>query len=201
MIKLIFQLLLLQCLVLGLDLREIESFTDWENLQSGVITIDWCTYRGYPISRAETVIDHPMSMVAKAVQDIEQYPIIFERVTKVNRLELDVVQVVLDMPFPFDGRDYIVRYNINNSENHCVFSFSAVRHPFAKLYPNHVRLPNATGVWILKKMNEKQTKIIYGWNGELLGNFPDFALTKAWTIQGTEVLNWLSEALEKRKNS
>ena len=38
-------------------------------------------------------------------------------------------------------------------------------------------------------------------NGELLGNFPDFALHRAWITQGTEVLNWLDQALSKKNSS
>ena len=201
MIKYFFQFILIHYSILALDLRKIESFTNWKNLQKGTITVDWCNYEGYPVSRAETILNHPMAMVAKAVEDVDQYPKIFNRVTKTNRLGKDVVQIVLDMPFPFDGRDYIVNYKIKNSVNEYTLVFSAIEHPLGKLEPNHVRLPNAAGIWILKKLNENQTKIIYGWNGELLGNFPDFGLTKAWVMQGTEVLNWLDEALNKRKNS
>lgn len=199
--KIFLQLLLFHYLAFGLDLRGIQSFSNWEHLQSGTITINWCTYQNFPVSRAETVLNHPIDLVADAVQGLDQYPEIFERVTKTKRLETDVVQVVLDMPFPFDGRDYIVKYNIENSPNQWTFSFSAVEHPNGKLDPDHVRLPNAAGIWILTKVNDKQTNVVYGWNGELLGNFPDFGLTKAWVTQGNEVLNWLDEALTKRKNS
>jgi hypothetical protein len=53
----------------------------------------------------------------------------------------------------------------------------------------------------LTALEPNKTKVIYAWNGELLGNFPDFALTRAWVTQGTEVLNWLDEELTKRNNS
>jgi len=43
--------------------------------------------------------------------------------------------------------------------------------------------------------------VIYAWNGELLGNFPEFGLSKAWITQGTEVLNWLDEALSEKGRS
>ena len=59
----------------------------------------------------------------------------------------------------------------------------------------HVRLPNAAGVWILEKTSNNSTKVLYAWNGELLGSFPDFGLERAWVTQGTEVLNWLDQAL------
>ena len=74
-------------------------------------------------------------------------------------------------------------------------------HPKGILDPDHVRLPNAAGIWILTALEPNKTKVIYGWNGELLGNFPDFGLIRAWVTQGTEVLNWLDEELTKRTNS
>ena len=157
--------------------------------------------QGFPISRAETILNHAIGKVSAAIQDLDHYPDIFDRVTQTNRLESDVVQIVLDMPFPFDGRDYIVKYTIENSENNWVFAFSSIDHSKGKLDPDHVRLPNAAGIWILTKLDQNQTKIIYAWNGELLGNFPNFGLTRAWITQGTEVLNWLDEALLNKGNS
>ena len=185
----------------SLDLHGIEIMTGWENLQSGAVSISWCTYDDFPISRAETVLNHSIDKISMAIQDLDHYPDIFDRVTKTNRLGTDVVQIVLDMPFPFDGRDYIVKYNIENRDDRWVFVFTAVAHPKGILNPDHVRLPNAAGIWILTALEPNKTKVIYAWNGELLGNFPDFGLTRAWVTQGTEVLNWLDEELTKRNNS
>ena len=185
----------------SLDLHGIEIMTGWENLQSGAVSISWCTYDDFPISRAETVLNHSIDKISMAIQDLDHYPDIFDRVTKTNRLGTDVVQIVLDMPFPFDGRDYIVKYNIENLGDRWVFVFTAVDHPKGTLYSDHVRLPNAAGIWILTALEPNKTKVIYAWNGELLGNFPNFGLTRAWVTQGTEVLNWLDEELTKRNNS
>ena len=47
-----------------------------------------------------------------------------------------------------------------------------------------IELPNGT------------TQIEYIWNGELLGDFPSWALKMAWKEQGTEVLNWLIDYMD-----
>ncbi len=201
MTKILLSTLLLTYLLYGLDLHNIEALNDWEVLQNEPVNISWQLYDGYPISRAETILDHSIETVSLAVQDLDHYPDIFNRVSKTNRLESNIVQIILDMPFPFDGRDYIVQYTIENQNDQWVFAFNSVKHPDAILDSKHVRLPHAAGIWILTKISETQTKIIYAWNGELLGNFPEFGLTRAWVTQGTEVLNWLDEALKKRKNS
>ena len=181
----------------GLDLHGIDTLSHWETLQTGAINVAWRDYHGFPISRAETTLNHPIETISNAIQDLDHYPDIFDRVTETKRLEPDVVQIILDMPFPFDGRDYVVKYTIENQNNYWVFSYSAVDHPNGRLGSQYVRLPNAAGIWILTKINESQTKIVYAWNGELLGEFPEFGLTRAWVTQGTEVLNWLDESLNE----
>jgi hypothetical protein len=186
--------------ILALDLHGIQSLTHWETLQTDDIKVSWKMVQGFPISRAETIFYHPIQNVALLVQDLDHYPDIFDRVTSTNRLEENIVQIVLDMPFPFDGRDYIVQYTIETQNNNWIFSYSSIEHPNGILETNHVRLPNAAGIWILTKLNESQTKIVYAWNGELLGNFPNFGLTRAWVVQGTEVLNWLDKSLSNLDN-
>lgn len=180
----------------GLDLTAIESITHWETLQQEPVQINWTTYNSFPICKAEQILNHPIDKVANRVKNLEQYATIFDRVSKAKRLDKDIVQIVLDMPFPFDGRDYIVQYKIESSSEQWIVSFESVDHPDGVLDSDHVRLPNAAGVWILTKINDHQTKILYGWNGELLGNFPEFGLTRAWVTQGTEVLTWLDDSLK-----
>ena len=53
----------------------------------------------------------------------------------------------------------------------------------------------------MDRTSSEKTMVTYAWNGELLGNFPDIALHRAWATQGTEVLNWLDQALSKKNNS
>ena len=197
----IFLSIMIHCLSFGLDLKGIESLKNWEILQNQPVKIEWQQYKGFPISRAEKVLNHGMESIADAIQDLDNYPNIFERVTKTRRLDQDIVQIILNMPFPFDGRDYIVKYKIENSDDSWVFSFTSVKHPDGPVVPDHVRLPNASGIWVLERLSSNQTRVIYAWNGELLGNFPEFGLSKAWITQGTEVLNWLDEALSKKGRS
>ena len=117
-------------LLFSLDLHGIETMTGWENLQSGAVSISWCTYDDFPISRAETVLNHSIDKISKAIQDLDHYPDIFDRVTKINRLETDVIQIVLDMPFPNGGMnwisDYDERVNDPSSANLAPFVFQGM---------------------------------------------------------------------------
>ena len=193
--RLVFLLIIMQSFGLGLDLKDINQLNNWIILQEKPVKVDWLSYEGFPISRAEKLIKHDLDKVAEAIQDIDQYPIIFKRVTEIKRLDSNIVHVMLDMPFPFAGRDYVIKYFVKEEENTWTFSFHSVDHPSGILKPGVVRLGNAAGIWVLQSLSNNQTMVTYAWNGELLGNFPDFGLNKAWITQGTEVLTWLDEAL------
>tara|TARA_X000001036_G_scaffold271286_1_gene251872 strand:- start:1398 stop:1997 length:600 start_codon:yes stop_codon:yes gene_type:complete len=195
--KLIFLITFLHSLAVSIDLRNIKSVKEWSLLQDKSIKIEWCLYKGFPISKAETILEHDIQSIARIIKNLDNYPNIFDRVTKTHRLGKNIVHIVLDMPFPFDDRDYIVEYDTIEKPDSWVLSFSAQKNETPSL-EGHVRLVNAAGVWILDKTSENSTRVTYAWNGELLGSFPDFGLERAWVAQGTEVLSWLDKALSNK---
>ena len=58
---------------------------------------------------------------------------------------------------------------------------------------------NAQGGWYINYVDSIHTKVIYRWNGEMLGNFPDWAYTKAWIKQGNEIMSNLNQEVKRRK--
>ena len=100
------------------------------------------------------------------------------------------------MPFPFYGRDYIVSYTQFQEENDIVYRFTAVENSGISVHEDYVRLIHAAGEWRLHSLDSSSTEVTYIWNGELLGNFPEWALSRAWETQGDEVLTWLKEAVK-----
>ena len=100
------------------------------------------------------------------------------------------------MPFPFSGRDYIVKYTKFIIEYIFIYSFKASKEIEISVDDDYVRLVNAAGGWVLRPIDEHTTKLTYMWNGELLGDFPNWALTRAWIEQGNEVIAWVEEALQ-----
>ena len=197
--KLFFLLIFIHSFSVSLDLRDIKSLKNWNLLKNNSIKIESRIYKGYPISKAETILEHDIKDVASIIKDLDNYPKIFERVTNTHRLGENILHIILDMPFPFDGRDYIVEYEIIEKIDSWVFSFSAQKNNRNPKIDDHVRLPNAAGVWILNKTSDNSTKVTYAWNGELLGSFPDFGLERAWIKQGSEVLGWLNQALSNKQ--
>ena len=193
--KLFSLLIFIHSFSVGLDLRDIDSLKNWSLLQDNSVKIEARIYKGFPISKAETILEHNIEAIANIIKDLDNYPKIFKRVTNAHRLGGNIVHIILNMPFPFDGRDYIVEYEIIEKIDSWMFLFSSQKNKRNPKIDGHIRLPNAAGVWILDKTSENSTKVTYAWNGELLGSFPDFGLERAWVKQGTEVLDWLDQAL------
>ena len=170
--------------------------TNWEALETNTIVIQWQRYDGFPFCKATKIISSTMEELIQLLEDKENYYKIFERIEYSKLLTSEIVHIKLDMPFPFSGRDYIVKYTKNNIKNDFIYSFEATSEIAISIDDDYVRLVNASGGWILHPIDEHTTELTYMWNGELLGDFPDWALTRAWIEQGNEVMAWIEDALE-----
>ena len=142
-----------------------------------------------------------MDKIAEILEDKANYPNVFKRIEATTILEPEIDHIMLDMPFPITSRDYIVKYATYLTGNDLLYQFRAVNHEKASPTKSYIRLVNAAGEWRLSPVNNNETKVTYTWNGELLGDFPDWALPRAWKTQGNEVLNWLLEATDKAINN
>ena len=177
-------------------LDNIDSIKNWSIIQKKVIQIRWTDYEGYPICQTTSVLPFSMESISSIIEDVENYPSVFKRIHKTNTLEKDIVHVMLDMPLFLSNRDYVIQYIKSKNQNTWEFTFNAVKHIDAPEKNNYVRLVNAAGKWKLVPKNKNETTVSYTWNGELLGDFPSFALKRAWRTQGNEIIHWLNDALE-----
>tara|TARA_B110000467_G_scaffold81412_1_gene73452 strand:- start:942 stop:1526 length:585 start_codon:yes stop_codon:yes gene_type:complete len=170
--------------------------TNWEALETNTIVIQWQRYDGFPFCKATKILSSTMEELIQLLDDKENYYKIFERIEYSKLLTSEIVHIKLDMPFPFSGRDYIVKYTKSNIKNDFIYSFEATTEIAISIDDDYVRLVNASGGWILHPIDEHTTELTYMWNGELLGDFPNWALTRAWIEQGNEVMAWIEDALE-----
>ena len=174
------------------------SHYNWEELESGEIWVGWTYYNDTQWCRARTIINVPLKNISTIIENKVNYPNIFKRVESATMITDEVVHIILDMPFPFYGRDYIVNYKqLFEKNGDLIYQYQAVKNSGIPLNTDYVRLINAAGEWRLHSITEKSTEVIYSWNGELLGDFPNWALTEAWKTQGIEVLTWLKDALKE----
>ena len=173
-----------------------ESVRDWNILEENAVWIGWANDGGVPWCKAKSVIQAPLNSIMAILEDQANYPEVFERVESTVILGDGVVLVSLDMPFPFSSRDYVVKYTQQKSGSDIIYNFHSVTHSEAPERDGFVRLINAAGEWRLHPINENETEVSYIWNGELLGDFPHWALTRAWATQGAEVMDWLATAVQ-----
>ena len=183
-------------LLFSSDLIPPSSDSNWEKLQDYPIWIGWTDYGKFQWCRASSTIPASIEEVQKIIEDKENYPKVFKRIEKTTVLSDEIVHIILDMPFPFYGRDYIVSYTQFQEKNDIVYRFTSVEDSGIPVHKDYVRLIHAAGEWRLHSLDSISTKVTYIWNGELLGDFPSWALTRAWKTQGQEVHTWLKDAVE-----
>ena len=174
-----------------------ENLENWETLQDGKIWVGWKHSRGIDWCRSKTTLEAPIADIQKSIEDAENYPKIIKSIVDTKIIKNEVVYIIVDMPFPFASRDYVVKYIIEKKENDYIYSYYAVIHPDVPLDKSYVRLNRSSGEWRLKSIDSTHTEFTYTWNGELLGNFPSWALPRAWKEQGIEVITGFKKAVEK----
>ena len=173
-----------------------DNLENWEILKDDKIWIGWERSGEFDWCRAKSTLEAPISVICRIIEDKKNYPNIFKRVETTKIITDEIVYIALDMPFPFAGRDYVVKYSQDQAGADFIYRFHAVIHPKAPLHNKYVRLVQSAGEWHLTPLDSTKTEITYTWNGELLGDFPDWALPRAWKQQGLEVITWLKEAVK-----
>ena len=171
------------------------QYNEWTVIQNNNIWIGYSDYNNFPWVKSKIILDFNINKIANILKDQSNYRNIFERVILSEVID-DVVYIVLDMPFPISHRDYSVKYKEFESDKEKIYQFYSVENEHFPIVKDCIRLLRAMGEWRLNYINDNKTEVVYMWNGELLGDFPDWALKKAWKKQGDEVLTWLKESLD-----
>ena len=178
------------------DMSNYENLNEWEIIQETDVNLKWTNQNGFPVVRATAKMPFPIDSISKIIEDVKNYPNVFRRIHEIQILDKNIIHIMLDMPFLLSDRDYVIQYSKNKSKATWKFSFNAIDHERAPVIEKYVRLINAFGEWELRRTNENETLLVYTWNGELLGDFPEFALKRAWKTQGNEIIHWIKDALK-----
>ena len=155
----------------------------------------------YPHCHAELVIDESIDDILKVIQDVNSYKLFFDSIDISDINDKGEVRLGIDMPFPFSNRDYTVKFNRLDKESKISYLYSPIITDDFLEERGYIRLIHARGGWILSKMEDKKTLVVYKWNGDMRGDFPQWAYTKAWTKQGNEIMLNLKEEVKRRNNS
>jgi len=195
--KLIILILMASNFLFSSELIPPSNQSGWEELIKGEVWVGWTNYNNSQWCMATSSIKAPLKTISNLIEDKVNYPNIFKRVESVTIITDEIVHIVLDMPFPFYGRDYIVSYTQHEENGDSIYRFQAVKNSGIPIHKNYVRLVHSAGEWRLHSLDDKNTEVTYTWNGELLGDFPNWALPQAWETQGVEVLTWLKDAIKE----
>ena len=170
----------------------------WSVLKDKDIWVGYTYNNDLPWVRAISLLPHSTDEINPVVGNFDVYDKIFERIIISDVIDStkNIVYLKIDMPI-FNHRDYIVQYSSSNDEDDLLYQWYSITHEKVPEYDNIVRLKRASGEWRLTPISSTSTLVSYTWNGELLGNFPDFYLTTAWETQGSEIIEWLNSALDK----
>ena len=62
----------------------IDEFTNWIVLNEDETWIGWIQFDKYPICKAERHLHHNINLISNAIEDKQNYPQIFDRITKIR---------------------------------------------------------------------------------------------------------------------
>ena len=174
-----------------------ESLENWTILNDTETWVGYKNHEGFPWCRSISELPFSIDKIVPIIDNFDNYSNIFLRINSSKKINNDIVYLKIGMPYFFSDRDYVVQYKSSKDNNIITYQWQSVKHPDAPVYSDIVRLPNAAGEWRLTPINDNLTRVSYSWYGELLGGFPSFYLSQAWSKQGVEIIGWLKEELKK----
>ena len=173
--------------------------SDWEVLKDKEVLIK-VLKSDYPHCRTELVINHPMNRVLDVIEDVGNYKSFFSSIVISDINEFNEVRLAINMPFPFTDRDYTVKFKRLEDNNSISYLYEPI---ITQSFPEdrkYIRLIDARGGWTLVSADNNSTLVMYDWNGDMRGNFPNWAYSQAWIRQGREIMLDLREEINKRNS-
>ena len=160
---------------------------NWQAMDASVPLA--CTnHQGATWCRTEATYRGDMPTMIKAIQNTDRFVEESKALSGIEDLSVNVKRVVLDFPYPFSDRDYVVRYTLDEDPNRTVYRFQAVHHPGAPPQDDIVRLNRMAGVWDLMA-DGANTRFRYSWVADLGGDFPEWALEPARKKTAESIIN------------
>ena len=154
----------------------------------------------YPHCHAEIIIHEPIDNILKVIEDVNNYKFFFDSIELSVKNDDEQVRLGIDMPFPFTDRDYTVKFSRSIDNNDISYLYHPIVTDNFPLDDNYIRLTEARGGWVLSKIDDRKTLVIYKWNGDMKGDFPQWAYSTAWIKQGNEIMLNLDKEVKKRNS-
>ena len=172
------------------------DFDSWNVLQNDNIWIGNFE-DDFPWCKAKIILPFSIEYILPVIEDVNNYHEMLHSVVFSTKDKNNIAHIRIDYPFPFTDREYIVKFERLIDNKDVVYAFATNPSLNKTTDPNYIRLVNAEGEWRMSPIKDNVTEVSYLWNGELRGDFPDWALSKAWVKHGNEVLDNLADKLKE----
>ena len=169
---------------------------EWTTLLTKPVKVE-CTEdaSGEPFCRSTAVFEADVAVLKDTLVSMDESQDKFDAIASVRKLDDDVMQVVMDFPWPLADREYVAKYSREDREDGgMVLSWVPADHPDAGDPGSNVRLAKFAGSWTVTPSGEGKTTVEYLWHGEYGGALPDGGLTIARKKTGQESLKDLAKA-------
>ena len=145
----------------------------WSSLQESPVKIVCTEVGGKPYCRSTGVIGAPVATARSTFETLDQHVSQMGAITRIDRLEPDVLHVVMDYPFPLKDRDYVARFaHRTEADGTEVFAWTPVVNPNAPATSDAIRLTWLEGEWRFTPAGS-QTRVTYVWQADPGGSIPD----------------------------
>ncbi|HNC97292.1 MAG TPA: START domain-containing protein [Myxococcota bacterium] len=143
----------------------------WQVISESPVHIE-CA-QGLPWCRSSGLVGVDQATAVRTFEQLDRYVEKMGAISVVDRLEADVLHVVMDYPFPFSDRDYVARFTRRTEADGTeVFAWTSTDHPKAPVDPAIVRLSWSEGEWSFKPEGG-HTRVGYLWQSNPGGGIPD----------------------------
>ena len=106
-------------------------------------------------------------------ETLDQHQAQMGAISKIERLEPDVLHIVMDYPFPLKDRDYVARFaHRTEADGTEVFAWTPVVHANAPATSDAIRLTWLEGEWRFTP-DGNRTRVTYVWQADPGGSIPD----------------------------
>jgi hypothetical protein len=145
----------------------------WSTIQETPVRIVCTEVEKKPYCRSTGVIGAPVATATATFETLDQHQAQMGAISKIERLEPDVLHIVMDYPFPLKDRDYVARFaHRTESDGTEVFAWTPVVHPSAPATSDAIRLTWLEGEWRFTP-DGSRTRVTYVWQADPGGSIPD----------------------------
>jgi len=175
--------------------------TTWERLgQTDGVLVEVATIEGRLILRSRTDLAVPRADVATVLEDIAGFARWIPTLEGWRVIAEDDVIAAYgrhELPWPFDARDYVVRYQVRDTPERFTVEARSTTHPRFPIRKDAVRVQGMWSRWELTTVGAK-TRVTYTYDGALTG-IPTFLLRRTWQSEGPALLKALSGEVSRRR--